>query len=282
MRLLSLEGARQSKDEPGSFRPRIVEAWWVSDELKCCLWTVLHAWKSPLGSWWQHSWVVAAYSSKCRQCLTLSNILPTLTEGQMDPESFKIHLKEPALGIEKIIKLCSLCTSRMTKVVFAWVLLLLQLLVTPGRMILFLAQFSLLSVWIFSWWAERSWFTLGTTQLWSQQQMPDAAGIQRSNESNPKCESAVGVMGVPPLLCLPLAFLAPSTLPSALVSAPHFSPVLFLQLHSLLSLFSAFCHSLTAHSCAMTTWWGSDVPHNDNEKPISIPLQFPGTPQYHF
>lgn len=28
----------------------------------------------------------------------------------------------------------------------------------------------------------------------------------------------------------------------------------------------------------MTAWWGSDVPHNDNEKPISIPLQFPGTP----
>lgn len=105
--------------------------------------------------------------------------------------------------------------------------------------------------------------------------MPDAAGIQRNNESNPKCESAVGVMGVPPLLCLPLVFLALSTLPSAVVSAPS---VFFLQLHCLLSLFSAFCHPLTAHSCAMTTWRGSDVPHNDNEKPISIPLQFPGTP----
>lgn len=103
MRLLSLEGERQSKGEPGSFRPRIVGAWWVSDELKCCLWTVLDAWKSPLGSWWQHSRVVAAYSSKCRQCLTLSNILPTLTEGQMDPESFKNYLKESALGIEKKI-----------------------------------------------------------------------------------------------------------------------------------------------------------------------------------
>lgn len=101
MRLLSLEGAGQSKGEPGSFRPRIVVVWWVSDELKCCLWMVLDAWKSPLGSRWQHSWIVAAYSSKCRQCLTIPNIWPILTERQMDPESFKNHLKESALGVGK-------------------------------------------------------------------------------------------------------------------------------------------------------------------------------------
>lgn len=215
MRLLRLKGARQSKGEPGSFRPRIVVAWWVSDELKCCLWAVLDAWKSPLGSWWQQSWVVAAYSSKCRQCLKIPNIWSILTGSW---ELWKPLERTSSWYRRK--KKCSLCTSGMTWVVFVWVLLLLQFLATPGRTGVVLVQFSLLSVWIFSWWAERSWFTLGTTRLWSQQQMPDAAGIQRNNESNPKCESAVGVMGVPPLLCLPLVFLALSTLPSAVVSAP--------------------------------------------------------------
>lgn len=122
----------------------------------------------------------------------------------------------------------------------------------------FLAQFSLLSVWIFSWWAERSWFTLGTTRLWSQQQMPDAAGIQRNNESNPKCESAVGVMGVPPLLCLPLAFLASSTLPSALVSAHHFSscilpPVSFPFVSLFCLLPSPYC-PLLCHDRVVGEW----------------------------
>lgn len=257
MELLSPEGARQSKAKPGSFRPRIIVAWWVSDELKCCLWTVLDAWKSPLGSWWQHSWVVAAYSSKCRQCLTIPNVSPILTEGQMDPESSKNHLKESAFGAEKKKKdvVCVLpgwpewCLGGFCCCCSSWSL--------QAGLVWFLAQFSLLSVWIFSWWAERSWFTLGTTRLWSQQQMPDAAGIQRNNESNPKCESAVGVMGVPPLLCLSLAFLAPSTL-SALVSAPCFSscilpPVSFPFVSLFCLLPSSYC-PLLCHDHVVGEW----------------------------
>lgn len=102
MRLLRLEGARQSKGEPGSFRPRIVVAWWVSEEVKCCLWAVLDAWKSPLGFWWQHSWVVTAYSSKCRQCLKIPNIWSILTGP------WELNLKEPARGVGKKNVLCVL------------------------------------------------------------------------------------------------------------------------------------------------------------------------------
>lgn len=192
MKLQSSEGARQSEGKPGSLSPRIMVVWWVWNELKCQLWT--HSSIDP----WSNNWasgsgdhrenILVSYSSKCRDGAWQTQASdPSLLRGRYILRAFKKRLKEPALAIAK--NRCALCLPRMTRTVVGckadgfccW----------PFRTALVrsLALFSLLSVWIFSSWAERSWFTLGTTWLWSQRQMPDAAGIQRNNESNTKCVS---------------------------------------------------------------------------------------------
>lgn len=72
------------------------------------------------------------------------------------------------------------------------------------------------------------------------------------------CESAVGVMGVPPLLCLSFSgFSYP--IHSASVSASYFSSY-FLPLAAFPFVFSACCHLLAAHPCDVTASRGSDVP----------------------